>query len=84
MNENGINKRKFQQAETDEELDWQQLLYMISALADTARARGAYAVLTQLEAMRKSMVRSNINKKIIRATQAKYEKLRDELNQKTR
>ena len=84
MNEKGNNKRKFQQAETDEELDWQQLLYMISALADIARARGAYAVLTQLEAMRKSMVRSNINKKIIRATQAKYEKLRDDLIQKNR
>lgn len=66
------------------ELDWNQLLAMISSAENCAKSCGAFTILGKLAALRKSMVRSNPNRKLLRAATAQFEKLQRELNVKQR
>lgn len=80
MNEERKEKQNFRNPESAQNFDWAQTLSAISSLEARAKACNAYAILTQLESMRKAMLRSNVNKKLMRATMAKLAVLQAELS----
>lgn len=80
MNEKRQNDMIYRTAtESKHEMDLAELLAMISSLENRAKLVRAIAVIRMLDNMRKNIERSNLNKKILRATQIKLEKIQAEL-----
>ena len=80
MNEKRQNEMIYRtQMDTKHEMDLAGLLAMISSLESRAKLVRAIAVIRMLDNMRKNIERSGVNKKVLRATQIKLEKIQAEL-----
>lgn len=84
MNEKRNASKNFRSPESTQEMDWAQLLGLVSSVESRAKVCGAFAIVRQTELLRKTMARSNTNKKLIRSIQSKLEKLEYELSQKSK
>ena len=84
MNEKRNASKNFRSPESPQEMDWAQLLGLVSSVESRAKVCGAFAIVRQAELLRKTMARSNTNKKLIRSIQSKLEKLEYELSQKSK
>ncbi len=82
MNEKRNEEKFFNRPENTTELNWNQLLARVATLESRAKLAGAFAILQRVEALRKTMARSGMNKKIMRAVQIKLQKLQAELSDK--
>lgn len=82
MNEKRNEEKFFNRPESTTELNWNQLLARVATLESRAKLAGAFAILQRVEALRKTMARSGMNKKIMRAVQIKLQKLQAELSDK--
>lgn len=80
MNEKRQNEMIYRtRTDTKHEMDLSGLLAMISSLESRAKLVRAIAVIRMLDNMRKNIERSGVNKKVLRATQTKLEKIQAEL-----
>lgn len=82
-----MNEKKQQFYEKQNEksaADWEQLFAMVSSLQNRAKLCGAFALFGQLESIKKTIMRSKSNKKLIRAIQSKIERLQSEIAAKER
>ena len=80
MNEKRQNDMIYRTAtESKHEMDLAELLAMISSLENRAKLVRAISVMRILNNMRKNIERSGVNKKVLRATQTKLEKIQAEL-----
>ena len=80
MNEKRQNEMIYRtRTDTKHEMDLAGLLAMISSLESRAKLVRAIAVIRMLDNMRKNIERSGVNKKVLRATQIKLEKIQAEL-----
>lgn len=84
MNEKRNASKNFRSPESTQEMDWAQLLGLVSSAESRAKVCGAFAIARQAELLRKTMARSNTNKKLMRSIQSKLEKLEYELSQKSK
>ena len=84
MNENRNASKNFRSPESTQEMDWAQLLGLVSSVESRAKVCGVFAIARQAELLRKTMARSNTNKKLMRSIQSKLEKLEYELSQKSK
>lgn len=84
MNEKRNASKNFRSPESTQEMDWAQLLGLVSSVESRAKVCGAFAIVRQTELLRKTMAHSNTNKKLIRSIQSKLEKLEYELSQKSK
>ena len=82
MNEKRNEEKIFNRSENTTELNWNQLLARVATLESRAKLAGAFAILHRVEVLRKTMARSGMNKKIMRAVQIKLQKLQAELSDK--
>lgn len=81
MNEKRQNEMIYRTAsmESRHEMDLAELLMMVSSLEMRAKVLRAISVLRILENVRKNIERGGVNKKVLRATQTKLEKIQAEL-----
>ena len=81
MNEKRQNEMIYRTAsmESRHEMDLTGLLMMVSSLEMRAKVLRAISVLRILENVRKNIERGGVNKKVLRATQTKLEKIQAEL-----
>lgn len=81
MNEKRQNEMIYRTAsmESRHEMDLAGLLIMVSSLEMRAKVLRAISVLRILENIRKNIERGGVNKKVLRATQTKLEKIQAEL-----
>ena len=85
MNEKRQEKQQFFKPEIkQQQIDFAEIVAMAESLIRRADAAGAYAIMRQLEQLRKNLLSSRANKKMMRAAVTKMEKLQRELNQKVR
>lgn len=81
MNEKKFEKKNYfmPSTETRQESELARMMGMLSSLENRARVIGALAVLRTLYGIRKTMESGNPNKKVIRATLTKLEKIKAEI-----
>lgn len=82
MNEKRKNKLKYISAGTNvnrHDLQWEELLGITELLMCEAKQYRMYDLLTRLEFLRRSINNNKANKKLVRVTQTKIEKMQNEL-----
>lgn len=85
MNEKRQEKQQFFKPTVDmQQVESAEIVAMAESLIRRADVAGAYAIMRQLEQLRKNLLSSRANKKMMRAAVTKMEKLQRELNQKVR
>ena len=85
MNEKRQEKQQFfKPTVNSQQIEFAEIVSLAESLIRRADAIGAFAIMRQLEQLRKSLMVTNVNKKMMRVAGAKLEKLEHELNQKIR
>jgi len=82
MNEKRKNKLKYISTGTNvnrHDLQWEELLGITELLMREAKRYRMYDLLTRLEFLRRSINNNKANKKLVRVTQTKIEKMQNEL-----
>ena len=82
MNEKRKNKLKYISTGTNvnrHDLQWEELLEITELLMREAKQYRMYDLLTRLEFLRRSINSNKANKKLVRVTQTKIEKMQNEL-----
>lgn len=82
MNEKRKNKLKYISTGTNvnrHDLQWEELLGITELLMCEAKQYRMYDLLTRLEFLRRSINSNKANKKLVRVTQTKIEKMQNEL-----
>lgn len=82
MNEKRKNKLKYISTGTNvnrHDLQWEELLGITELLMHEAKQYRMYDLLTRLEFLRRSINNNKANKKLVRVTQTKIEKMQNEL-----
>ncbi len=82
MNEKRKNKLKYISTGTNvnrNDLQWEELLGITELLMREAKQYRMYDLLTRLEFLRRSINSNKANKKLVRVTQTKIEKMQNEL-----
>lgn len=82
MNEKRQNKLKYISTGTNvnrHDLQWEELLGITELLMCEAKQYRMYDLLTRLEFLRRSINNNKANKKLVRVTQTKIEKMQNEL-----
>jgi len=82
MNEKRQNKLKYISTGTNvnrHDLQWEELLGITELLMREAKRYRMYDLLTRLEFLRRSINNNKANKKLVRVTQTKIEKMQNEL-----
>lgn len=82
MNEKRKNKLKYISTGTNvnrHDLQWEELLGITELLMHEAKQYRMYDLLTRLEFLHRSINSNKANKKLVRVTQTKIEKMQNEL-----
>lgn len=73
MNEKRQDFYKYKEGKTESELTFENMIALISSLESKARLLGALVVARQIEQLKKSALKNNSNKKIMKSLQSKYD-----------
>lgn len=81
MNEKRQDFNRFKEGKTEIEIFLENLIALTSSLETRARALGAYTILRELGALKKSAQKNNGNKKLVKSIQKKYKSFQRQIEE---
>ncbi len=81
MNEKRQSFNKYKEGKSELELNMENMIALLTSLESSAKLCGSYIIARQVEQLKKSAIKNNGNKKILKSIRAKYEEYKQQIKQ---